>query len=442
MVQLCLLLPHPRGAASESLWSHLNSAAGLSDVRAATVEFAELPPARRLTLRATGGEHYAWVSIPAPPSGWQLTERRAVEATVKNVGEGPVEVMLWVVADAGWESIANVAILEPRASRTLACDLRKAFPDGTPKLDPAHIRGIQVMLKNPKPGQAIEVAELVAVGDAPEWTRPIGRLDVPAVEDGPAGAGRRVFHPLGELPQVIKAQPAKPQAAAVLWLPRDWKPGAAYPVIVEYPGNIFFTAQCYSTGRPEQCVIGYGMTRGTGAIWISLPFVDASGGVAENGWGDPDATADFCVRAVEDVCEQFGGDRTRLVLTGFSRGAIACGYIGLRNDRIARLWRGFHCCQHYDGDGWNGATMEGAIERAGRFRGVAVFHTDNSAQKVQPVTDALDVPTTFVSSGLGAHSCAMFLDDRESTRRLRDWFTELTATDAEAPLPRRPTPRP
>ena len=37
----------------------------------------------------------------------------------------------------------------------------------------------------------------------------------------------------------------------------------------------------------------------------------------------------------------------------------------------------------------------------------------------------MNVPTTFVQSGLGAHSTAMFLDDRESTKALRRWFTEV-----------------
>ena len=423
--------------ANESLWSHLDTAAGLRYVRAGIVEVAGSATTRTLTLRATGGERYAWVSIPAPVGGWNLATRRAVEAVLTNVGEDPVEAMLWVVADAGWESIADVALLQPRESRTFSCGVRKTFPDGTPKLDPTRVQGIQVMLNHPKAGQAVEVTGLVATGAEPPWTRPPQKLDVPVVEEGSPAAGRRVFFKVGDSRPGGEAEPA-----AVLWLPRDWKPGATYPVIVEYPGNIFFTAECYSTGRPEQCVIGYGMTRGTGAIWISLPFVDASGRVAEHGWGDPDTTADFCVRAVEDMCERFGGDRTRLVLTGFSRGAIACGYIGLRNDQIAGLWRGLHCCQHYDGDGWNGSTPEGALERARRFRGVAVFHTDNAAEKVQPFVDAFGVPATIVSSGLGAHSCAMFLDDRESTRRLRKWFTELTATDAEGRTISRPTPTP
>ena len=54
-----------------------------------------------------------------------------------------------------------------------------------------------------------------------------------------------------------------------------------------------------------------------------------------------------------------------------------------------------------------------------------MFHTDNPEEKVRPVTDAMGVPTTFVRSGLGAHSTAMFLDDRESTLQLRRWFAEL-----------------
>jgi len=128
---------------------------------------------------------------------------------------------------------------------------------------------------------------------------------------------------------------------------------------------------------------------------------------------------------VADVCTKFGGDRENVVLAGFSRGAIACGYIGLRNDRIAALWKGFHACQHYDGDGWNGATLPGAIERARRFRGKAVFQTDNSEETFRPVMDVMNTHVTWVQSGLGFHSTAMFLDDRPSTQQLREWFRQL-----------------
>jgi hypothetical protein len=109
--------------ANELLWNHLDTAAGLGDVRAATVEVAGSPPTRTLTLRATGGERYAWVSIPPPAGGWDLTTRRAVEAVLTNVGEDSVEAMLWAVADRGWESIADIAVLE-RIGRPMA--LRQA----------------------------------------------------------------------------------------------------------------------------------------------------------------------------------------------------------------------------------------------------------------------------------------------------------------------------
>jgi hypothetical protein len=270
----------------------------------------------------------------------------------------------------------------------------------------------------------IEVRNITAEGDAPDWKRPPGRLDVPEVEDSPPSPGKRVRYKLSgaEASGVY----------SVLNLPEDWQPGAKYPVIVEYPGNLFFTPGCYSTGLPDQCVIGYGMTKGRSAICVGMPFVDrAFGSPVESGWGNPDDTADYAVRTVEEVCRHFGGDRENVVLTGFSRGAIACGYIGLRNDQIAVLWKGFHACQHYDGDGWNGATLSGALERAARFKGKAVFQTDNPRQKFQTVMDVMQTDVTWAESGLGAHATAMFLDDRRATEQLRAWFRRLVSTEGK-----------
>lgn len=423
---LCMVVPVGRQAlARELLTGHVQSTADLRDVRGATVEWTGAE--RRLTLRPAGNGLYAWATIPEPDGGWDLGMRAAVESRITNRSDGPVDVAVWIVADAGWESIGTFHEVAVGETRTFVCNLRETFPDGTPKLDPARVAGVQVMVRKPRAGQVIEVEDLVTTGSAAAWQRPAGRLEVPPVIAGPPVAGRRARFSvmLGEANATSGSQAAGRAAEAILYLPEDWRPDSRHPVIVEFPGNIFFVPGCYSTGRPEQCVIGYGMTSGRAAIWISLPFVDASGNVAENGWGDPDATADLCLRAVEQVCTQLGGDRERLVLTGFSRGAIACGFIGLRNDGIAGLWRGLHCCQHYDGDGWNGATLDGAVERARRFRGAAVFHTDNAPERIRPLEEPLGVPVTIVKSSLGAHATAMFLDDRESTRRLRAWYDEL-----------------
>lgn len=70
--------------------------------------------------------------------------------------------------------------------------------------------------------------------------------------------------------------------------------------------------------------------------------------------------------------------------------------------------------------------MAGAVDRARRFRGRSVFHTDNPEERVRPVTESLGVPSIFVTSGLGGHATAMFLDDRPSTQRLRRWYAELS----------------
>lgn len=402
------------------MWAHVRTVMELTDSRAMSAEWRGEGAGRVLSLAVTapGRTNYAWCALPAPAGGWDLATRDRLEAEITNRGKTPMDVMLWVVGRRGWDAVGDYARLAPGEPRRFECRLRQTFPDGTPKIDPGQVKRVQVMVLKAIGGATVEVRGLAAGGTAPPWQRPAGRFDVPDMADGVPAPGRRVRYQLdGDEGTGIYG---------ALYLPEDWKPGGCHPVIAEYPGNIFYTPGCYSTGRPEQCVIGYGMTRGKGAIWVSLPFVDREAGtIAEDGWGDADATAEYAVRAVETICREFGGDPSNLVLTGFSRGAIACGYIGLRNDRIARLWKGFHACQHYDGDGWRGATMPGAMERARRFVGRAIAHTDNHAEPFKALMHETRATTTFLQSGLGAHACAMFLDDRPSTRQLRDWYGEL-----------------
>ncbi|MFM1748678.1 MAG: hypothetical protein RLZZ188_2344 [Verrucomicrobiota bacterium] len=374
---------------------------------------ADLPP--------PASAAYSWASLPAPVGGWPLGRRATVEADVSNTGAGEVDFMLWVVGESGWDAVPAAAKLGPGETRRLSCRLRETFPDGTPKIDPARVSEVRVMVRGRfRAPVRLEVRGLVARGEEPVWTPPANRVAVPSVTDESPAPGRRVRIRL-------EGDPGG-GPYAVLHLPEDWRPGVRLPLIVEYPGNIFFVPGCYSTGLPEQCVIGAGLTRGRGAICLALPFVDrAAGVIAEGGWGVPDDTAAYAVAMVEHVVREFAADPDNVVLTGFSRGALACGFIGLRDERIAALWKGFHACQHYDGDGWNGATEAGALERARRFRGRAVFQTDNSRAKFQRVMDAMSVPVTWADSGLGAHATAMFLDDRPSTQALRRWFNDLVA---------------
>jgi len=401
------------------IWSYIRSTDDLGELRGVQAELVtqNSQSLLRLTVVRTS-QIWVWSTVPAPEGGWDLAGRKTVEAEITNRGQKPITTMLWVVAHHGWGAVGDFATLEPGESRRFACDLRQTYSDGTSRLDPSQVTQVQVMLQRADAGAIVEVRNLLATGEAPEWVKPEDRLDVPDMERGTPTAGHRVQYRLsGDKPD---------GAYCLLYLPEDWAAGGKYPVIVEYPGNIAYGSLCYSTGRPEQCVIGYGMTKGRGSIWISLPFVNPDlETIVENGWGDADATVDYAMRAVEEICREFGGDKENVVLTGFSRGAIACGYIGLRNDRIAKIWKGFHACQHYDGSGWGGSTMDGAVERAKRLAGRPVFHTDNPGENPKKVLAEVGASGTFVRSGLGFHSCAMFLDDRPSTQQLREWYAKL-----------------
>jgi outer membrane protein assembly factor BamB len=435
MKEILCIQAESKSFTCDSLWSHVQKAADLGESRGLKLEWDGTTPGGAMTLKGMAaspettssprrtGSGYAWAVVPAPKDGWSLGNRATVEARIVNRGTQDADILFWVVADRGWDAVADAAKLAPGESRVFSCLLRDKYPDGTPKIDPTKVKQIQVMLKGHiDESTQLEIQHLASCGVAPPWQRPVNRIDVPIVESVPPTAGKRVRYRLeGDEHSDIYS---------ILNLPEDWKPGEKFPLIVEYPGNIFFTTGCYSTGLPDQCTIGYGITKGKGAICISLPFVDSTlGTVAENAWGNADDTAVYAIRAVNEVCQKFGGDVNNVVLTGFSRGALACGYIGLRNDRIAALWKGFHACQHYDGDGWNGANLDGALQRARRFRGKSVFQTDNSQEKFQPIMDAMNTQSIFAQSELGAHACAMFLDERPSTQRLRRWYWDLVRPD-------------
>ncbi len=152
-----------------------------------------------------------------------------------------------------------------------------------------------------------------------------------------------------------------------LYLPTDWTPQGKYPVLIEYTGNQWPASG--STGKVADANLGYGLTGGKGFIWVVLPCVE--NGKQKNAvkwWGDLDATLNYCKVNVPRICEQFGGDRDNLFLCGFSRGAIAANYLGLADDEIAQLWKGFITHDHYDGV-FNVSDQPSALERLARLGG-------------------------------------------------------------------------
>ena len=214
-----------------------------------------------------------------------------------------------------------------------------------------------------------------------------------------------------------------------LYLPTDWQAGETYPVIVEYAGNKYKT----SLGTVEGSSLGYGISGGQGVIWICMPYVNAEEmRNQETWWGDVDATVEYCIQTVQRVCREYGGDPDNVFIAGFSRGAIGCNYIGLHNDEIAGLWKGFICHSHYDGVrewGYAGSDRESAAVRLQRLDGRPQFVSqENSAEATRDyLSEACPSGDfTFLSLPFPDHTDTWVLCDTPERRQLRDWFTTLS----------------
>ena len=165
-----------------------------------------------------------------------------------------------------------------------------------------------------------------------------------------------------------------------VYLPTNWKPGERYPVIVEYAPNLY--PQGKVSGRVDDCRMGFWLSAGRDFIWVVMPYVNSVKNENQiQWWGDEDATVRYCTTNLRRICEQFGGDPNAVFLTGFSRGAIACGYIGLRDESIADIWLGFLPHSHIDGGKF---TVAGSHERLARIRGRATFITYGSDDNGKP----------------------------------------------------------
>lgn len=163
-----------------------------------------------------------------------------------------------------------------------------------------------------------------------------------------------------------------------LYLPVDWEPGGNFPVIVEYTGNKWLPGR--STGEVKDANLGYGISGGRGFIWVALPCIENGGKQnAVTWWGDRQATVAYCKVNLPRICKRFGGDPENVFLCGFSRGAIAAGYIGLADDEIAALWKGMFTHDHFDGHrdwGYPDSDRTSALKRLTRLKGRPVLVCD------------------------------------------------------------------
>lgn len=223
-----------------------------------------------------------------------------------------------------------------------------------------------------------------------------------------------------------------------LYLPNDWQRDCRYPVIIEYPGNGNYKNAFgdVSDGMPEGCHLGYGLTAGVGAIWVCLPFVEKTDDGFCNAvtwWGDIVETKHYCRLIVDQVCATYGGDRERIILAGFSRGAIAGNFIGLHDDEIAKLWAGFFLYSHYDGvRTWPYAESDrdAALVRLKRLgsRPQFIAHEQN-VDSIRGYLNATGVSAqwTFQAIPFRNHNAEWVLCDNPARDAARTWWKTATA---------------
>jgi len=270
---------------------------------------------------------------------------------------------------------------------------------------------------------------VLAAQQPPDLSTVPADLSTPAMVDGEPAAGKRVKQttPGWEGTAVHHA----------LYLPRDWKAGGRYPVIVEYAGNGGYRNDFgdVSHGTVEGSNLGFGLSGGEGFVWVCLPFVKKADGRKENAvtwWGDVEETKAYCRTTVADVCGKYGGDPKKVVLAGFSRGAIACNYIGLHDDQIAPLWRAFVTFSHYDGQrtGWGyaGADRASALDRLKRLHGRPQWISmEKSVDEIRDYVKStgIEAPFTFQSIRFRNHSDQWVLRDVPERKAVREWLQKV-----------------
>lgn len=261
----------------------------------------------------------------------------------------------------------------------------------------------------------------------------VADLVIPEVTIGDPAAGKRVC--------AVTAGWERTEVSHVLYMPRDWRPGKSYPVLVEYPGNGGYQNELgdASDGTPESCMLGFGLSGGNGFLWLSLPFVEVTTDGSKRNclqwWGSVDETKRYCTATVRDICERYGGDKSRVVLSGFSRGAIACNFIGLNDDQIAKLWCGFFCHSHYDGDAnvsFPGFDPTASVQRLGRLGGRPQWISrEEEVSQAQSFVERSGVSGSFrfVAIPYPNHSPAWVLRDNPERAQAREWLRNATTPE-------------
>ncbi|MGO8748353.1 MAG: choice-of-anchor D domain-containing protein, partial [Thermoguttaceae bacterium] len=256
-------------------------------------------------------------------------------------------------------------------------------------------------------------------------------LDIPPVVNAAPAAGLRV--------KITPPEYAGTNVYYTLYLPTDWVPGKLYPVIVEYAPNDYAPAGV--NGTVDDTELGYYASGGKGFIWVTMPFINYTTTPASNAtmwWGngnvtDPEGiqlTAQFCETNLIRILQNYGGNPAEVFLTGFSRGGMATGVIGLLNSQMADIWAGF-----IPDSGADWSTTDLALTD-GRPTFFVCCQNDPNAQEsysAYQYLTSLDDPCTWNVVPNATHTATWIEDDAPAAdlairQLLQEWLANVIAT--------------
>ncbi|MEM7473725.1 MAG: hypothetical protein AAF483_01955 [Planctomycetota bacterium] len=279
----------------------------------------------------------------------------------------------------------------------------------------------------------------------PDIRSVVADLEVPPMLEGSPTPGKRVLVTISE------------GLYYCLYLPSNFDASKRHPMIVEFAGNGGYRSKYgdVSEGVPEGSNLGFGISGGKDFVWLCLPFVtEKDRVVAKQWWGSspdfsPVPTVELTKHVVASVIEDYGVDKDAIVLAGFSRGAIACNFIGLHDEEIADIWCGMVPYSHYDGVrdwGLRGTDREAAKVRLQRLREMPQFicheGTERSAEKSKDAFRGLAATRKYLEStgvavnvqmratGFRNHNDAWVLRPSETRRALRLWLSQIESVQA------------
>jgi hypothetical protein len=288
-------------------------------------------------------------------------------------------------------------------------------------------------------GHRIIALDFQATGEVVDVLSVSADLVVPEMQKVKPAAGKRVRQTLPSYQNT--------DVYHSLYLPQKWQSGKSgvstgkLPVIVEFAGNGPYKNEFgdISTGKVEHSKLGFGISAGEGFIWICMPLLNTAGTKnVTRWWGDatdynPRPTVEYCQKTVRWVCEHYGGDLDRVLLTGFSRGAIACNYIGLHDEKIASLWRAMIVYSHYDGVmkwAFPFSDRISAVKRLQRLGDCPQFichentNTNAGLDQTKAFLDqsGIDGDFTFYLTGFRNHNDAWVLRPSVARKAMRVWL--------------------